>query len=270
MSRLLSASFTRLWKNAVFYVGLIFMVFYALFLIMARGNEDVDTPILLHALIIPIVIAVFVSLFIGTEYGDGTIRNKLIVGHSRASIYFSNLIVCTVAGALMNIVYMLTVIAFMFVSSQNIVIEKELFICILCSFVTVTAFISLFLMMSMLIQSKAVGAVAALVSCFVLLFAAMNISSALSSPEYYGAYTYTDEEGEEIKVESEINPYYLRGTKRKVYEFLWEYLPYCQMGRLQAQVLETGPIVKMPLYALSLIVITTSVGVVVFYKKDLK
>ena len=40
-----------------------------------------------------LVIAVFVSLFFGTEYSDGTLRNKLIGGYTRAQIYVSQFVV---------------------------------------------------------------------------------------------------------------------------------------------------------------------------------
>lgn len=270
MSRLLSAGFARLWKSAVFYLGLIVMAAYAALIIFSRGQQAKDFPILLHGLVIPFVIAVFVGLFIGSEYGDGTIRNKLIVGHSRGSIYFSNFIVCTVAGALMNVVYMAIVAVCMFAFAQQYQIDQTLPFYICCSFAVVTAFIALFLMISMLIQSKAIGAVAALVCCCALFLGAMNISRALSAPEYFEGYMVKNEQGDVEEIEKEKNPYYLRGTKRKVYEFLWEYLPYCQAAQLQAQGIETGSIVKMPLYSLSLIVISTAVGIAVFYRKDLK
>lgn len=40
--------------------------------------------------------SVFAALFVGTDYLEGTIRNKISIGHSRASIYFSNLITCSI------------------------------------------------------------------------------------------------------------------------------------------------------------------------------
>ena len=42
------------------------------------------------ALFIGIVMAVFCSLFIGTEYSEGTIRNKIIIGQKRGTVYLSN------------------------------------------------------------------------------------------------------------------------------------------------------------------------------------
>ena len=52
---------------------------------------DMDKMMLNYINIIGLFMAMFTSLFIGTEYDYGTIRNKIIVGHSRTSIYFSNL-----------------------------------------------------------------------------------------------------------------------------------------------------------------------------------
>ena len=52
-----------------------------------------------------LVAAVFISLFVGSEYSDGTIRNKLVVGHSRMRIYLANLIVCSIACVLISLAY---------------------------------------------------------------------------------------------------------------------------------------------------------------------
>lgn len=48
-----------------------------------------DSNIFSHILLVPIVFSVFCSLFIGTEYSDGTIRNKIVVGHTRRAIYLA-------------------------------------------------------------------------------------------------------------------------------------------------------------------------------------
>lgn len=46
-------------------------------------------------IILGIVFSVVVSMYIGTDYSDGTIRNKIVVGKSRWCIYFSNFLICT-------------------------------------------------------------------------------------------------------------------------------------------------------------------------------
>ena len=41
--------------------------------------------------------AVFFSLFLSAEFSDGTVRNKLMVGHSRVHIYLADYLVCLAA-----------------------------------------------------------------------------------------------------------------------------------------------------------------------------
>lgn len=45
-------------------------------------------------------------MFIGTEFSDGTMRNKLIVGHRRREIYFTNFLTCALSGIFFNLVYL--------------------------------------------------------------------------------------------------------------------------------------------------------------------
>lgn len=49
----------------------------------------IDSAFFSVAIYIGIILSVFCSLFIRTEYSDGTIRNKLIVGQKRSAVYFA-------------------------------------------------------------------------------------------------------------------------------------------------------------------------------------
>ena len=53
----------------------------------------------------------FCQPFIGTEYSDGTIRNKIVVGHSRSTIYLANLLTCCFAGLIMCLCFILPTLA---------------------------------------------------------------------------------------------------------------------------------------------------------------
>ena len=53
------------------------------------------------------LLAVICSLFIGADYHNGTIRNKLISGLPRYKIYFANLITVMVIAECMNVAAML-------------------------------------------------------------------------------------------------------------------------------------------------------------------
>lgn len=54
---------------------------------------------------VPILLSCAAPLFIGSEYSDGTMRNKLIVGHKRYNIYLSEQFVCTAAGFMLCLAY---------------------------------------------------------------------------------------------------------------------------------------------------------------------
>ena len=55
---------------------------------------DIDEALFQFPMIHGVMLAAFVPLFLGADYSDGTIRNKLIAGHRRSGIYLSDLLVC--------------------------------------------------------------------------------------------------------------------------------------------------------------------------------
>ena len=108
MRKLLSANFSRLWKSKTFWFLLtaLFALCLALSLdkiwqvrsLLAAGYaRAIDKRLFSEAPYIGAFQAVFISFFLGTEYSDGTIRNKLVVGHQRGHIFLSNFIVCLAA-----------------------------------------------------------------------------------------------------------------------------------------------------------------------------
>ena len=106
----------------------------------------------------------------------------------------------------------------------------------------------------------------------ILLMATMTISTRLSAPEYTEAYSYTDEvSGKLITVDRERNRQYLTGTKRKIYTFLYDFLPTCQFYQI-VQVSDT-PIENYGIliaYDGLLLFLSTGAGILIFGKKDLK
>jgi hypothetical protein len=61
---------------------------------------------------------------------------------------------------------------------------------------------------------------------------------------------------------------YVSGTKRTVYEFLYDFLPGCQMRQIAEQNPENPE--RLPLYSLLITVVTTACGIFFFRRKDLK
>ena len=96
MSNLFSAGLYRLRKSKVFWLALIFMAVISVILCVEMARNAVTDPNITFAdgmfsnqAVMNLVMAVFVTLFLGTEYSDRTIRNKIISGHSRSTIYLA-------------------------------------------------------------------------------------------------------------------------------------------------------------------------------------
>ena len=134
------------------------------------------------------------------------------------------------------------------------------------------AFSAVLVCLSMCIPNKAVSAVTGLLLTIILLGSALTISMRLSAPEYTEAFAYTDEaSGKLIKVDRERNDQYLTGTKRKIYTFLYDFLPTCQFYQI-VQVSDT-PIENYGIliaYDGLLLFLSTGAGILIFGKKDLK
>lgn len=113
MNKLLRADFSRFIKSKIYWIcGVVILaisvnnafntVNYATHLLY-NGKAYIDRYIFELAPYTAIISAVFITIFIGTENSDQTIRNKLIIGHSRTNIYISDLIT-SIAGSVMLIV----------------------------------------------------------------------------------------------------------------------------------------------------------------------
>lgn len=283
MNKLLRANFRRLWRSKIFWIGMLFTTGVGLISSMTQYREmktiadyhpHIDNILFSNSLLMPLVAAVFIGLFVGTEYNDGTMRNKLIIGHSRGAVYFSNLIVCTAALLLMHLMDIGVIVAVGFPLVGNIEMPVSgLVVLGLISLVTVMALSAVFLMISMLVHSKAYGSVGAIILAIVFLIGAMMIDSRLQEPEYYEpvALSYSGDtdtmfySGAGVE---EKNPNYLDGAKREIYEFLYDFLPGCQMLQITKQSLQHP--VRLSLYSVSIIIVTAACGTFFFRKKNIK
>lgn len=82
MSKLLKAGFFRLKKDTIFWVFIFFSVGIAgitLYRFYDANLPKLDKLINEYIWYIGLFIAIFVSIFVGKEYSEGIIRNKIIV-----------------------------------------------------------------------------------------------------------------------------------------------------------------------------------------------
>ncbi len=275
MTKLLRAGFARLFHQKVFWVLSAGTVIISLFEIISQyidylrfgSGTSFDSAFFSYLLIIAGCGAIFCSLFLGTEYSDGTIRNKLIVGHRRANLYVSGYLVTLCAALLMSafwiIVYFTLGLALL--GKPALPLSTILIQCG-ATFLTLAAFTGIYTLVSMSFSKKSNMAVVCLLLFLGLLIGATLIQSQLEAPEFVNDYILTAD-GVEIS-ELRPNPRYLTGITRKIYQFIQDFLP-------GGQALQFGLGVpahpgKMALYSSVIIIITNLAGIVGFRRKDLK
>lgn len=277
MNKLLAANFSRLFQNKMFWIGTIFMALLGLGLpfmhyqTMLRDGYhiSIDNGFFVGALFIGIVLSVFCSLFVGTEYSDGTIRNKMVVGQKRPVIYLSNLITCAATGIWMCAIGFLTYLCMGLLLLDGFELPAEtVLLLVLCTLLLSVAFSSIFTLIAMLNQNKAVSAVICILGMFLLLFVGIYVDGRLQEPETFDSYTYVDDSGNLVTDEAEPNPNYLRGTKREIYEFLNDFLPGGQALQISNHSAQQPWLLMV--YSGIIFAGTTGAGLLFFQKKDLK
>ena len=256
----------------MFLLGLFMAAMHYIAMQEYGENKPQITSILFsYALVVVFLIPAFVSLFVGTEYSDGTIRNKMIIGHTRSRIYLSNLIVCSIAGLVFCTCYLIGVFAVALpLYTIDTDILKGIMILILCGFVMSIAFTALCVLTAMLCQNKALTAVVNILAACFLLVMSIYIMNKLSEPEVYPGYSVITDSGEVEVLGNEPNPDYLRGTEREIYQFFNDFIPTGQA----VNITQAGGTAQSPgllaAYSASIIIVSTGVGMFAFKKKDIK
>lgn len=285
MNKLLSAEFIRLFKSMIFKLclfvsGIMGAGFTILKWMDVKRNAELyaslseeyssaDSMIFVGVMVVIFLMAMFVGLFAGTEYSDGTIRNKLIVGHKRGSIYLSKLVVCITADVIFLAVCIFASWGLGSLLLGVVMGYGEIFTKLLMLCVVVIAMTALLLLCTMSIQSKSVGSVVCLMLMLVMMFTAAYAQQRLDAPEYYEGYAFEDDEpGELIEVPPTKNPSYPEGFERDIYEFIYDFVPCGQI--LQIGYTNTGNANLMMLYDMIILIGSTSAGIIIFKRKNLK
>ena len=116
MTNLLSANLFRLRRSRLFWLSLLLTTAAGVWQPLQTWLEyqrkfPLDAVFFVYAMLIGLLLSVFLSLFFGAEYSDGTIRNKLAAGHTRVSVYLANLITAVFAALTFCSVYILCTLA---------------------------------------------------------------------------------------------------------------------------------------------------------------
>lgn len=242
MHKLLSANLRRLWINKAFWITVVVMVCIEGLLCLLLAKEHffpMDAVLFLSLQIIGILTCVFFSLFLGTEYSDGTIRNKIIVGHKRGNIYLANLLTGVIAITIIYLAGVLTGCVMGFISfappSHGI---DQIAIAGVIGWLACISYVSIFTLVGMLYSSKSKSSIFCILTSFILVFLGLTLYALL------------------------------QGTPSSTLQFLFEFNPFGQTMQTLSIVIASPW--KLTVYSLFLSSALTGAGMINFCKKDLK
>ena len=276
MLKLLRAELSRMWRSKLFWACALItfmstgIITYIIVFASSIPVEaiDWDSQILANSRVSLFGSAAFAALFIGTDYSDGTIRCKIMVGRTRVQICLANLftvmigsVVIAAAGALpAAAVAAYCGKACFSMSAGDFALGAA--VC-LCAHLSSSALVTL---IAMLIASRSAAVTLSLVLMTGMYAGCAAIHAKLSIPLSYIVTPY-DENGEPGTPYEEANPEAVTGTARVALETLYNTLPFGEISQSRDIEAARG---LLPLNAFELTAVSAAVCIGVFRKKDLK
>ena len=282
MTKLLSAGYRRLFRSVFFWIGLAVTCGYQLLGVLNNLHYKsafvdqvikADHTLLPDTLITALVMSVLIALLIGREYSDKTVRNKIVTGHSRLTIYLSNLIVCSTAAAIYYVVPTLLIglgLGAPLLGGFELT-AKAFILPALIGLLAMLGLTSLFLLVVMSIQNRTVAAVTVLILAIALMmWVTVPMREALEAPQYVDEYVFSEEVNDFVPTGNTVeSPAYVGGPARVALEFLYNFLPSGQEEQASPYN-KTADMADLPFWGLAFIAVTTVGGAWIFRKKELK
>lgn len=294
MSKLLTANFMRLKKSKLFWIISAFTAVISCFGLVdayetnkkladwhAGMADSAFVPTtamhMLYSLtpIIGLLAAIMIAIFIGTEYHDNTMRNKLICGQPRGRVYLANLLTCIFIAVLF---YLIPVVITLAVGIPLLGMPHvtpasllQLLLFGIIGLLLSAVYASLCTLIGMLVHNRSFSLLAGILLTLSLLICGSFCTSRLDEPEYYSDYVLSmrSDGSQEISTSEPIkNPYYLEGNARQLVQFLYDFLPGGQA--IQICNLDVAHPYLLILYSLGITGVSTLAGLAFFNKKDLK
>lgn len=288
MYKLLNASFYRLRKNKIFLGLVILTIIIAVFMLVSEylnnikyssvfGISSNTTDILLMKFIniIGFFIAIFTSLFVGAEYSDGTIRNKIVAGHSRKNIYLSNLIVSILVGIFLELIYLI-IVSIVSIPIFGLVQMSflQLAVILLDIIMIIIVYSSIFNFIALICSNITISTVSSLLLILIMFVIDMFLSPTANSTEYIQKNIVMDEQGN-VTYEVVKNEDYPGKLVQTICKTISNFNPVSQAIEISGNKIEMNEedfnnLKRYPLYSLGLIIIITAIGIYLFNIKELK
>ncbi len=274
MNRLLATDFERARKNIIFLFGEIVMFMYGIYVPVSLHTDNIkylhdasyDKGFCAYVIPVGILMAFFCCIYCGEEYEGRTVQNKIIVGHSRKSIYSAQWLSCIMVGSIMCLSYFIPslFIGRILLGSQSRSLS-ELLMYFISAMLCVFACVSLYCMLITTIQKRIAGTALTLFVLLVIIYFGIIVWQDLHLPANTMQFHVVD--GVMTKSYG-ANPRYPQGGFRIFLEYLFDFLPSGQAWQFNTMTAEKLP--RMIASSLILLFITFISGITIFEKRDLK
>ena len=222
--KLLRAGFRRLFKSIIFWLGLC----ASLLLGVITALDTRSCWALEDAYIMPffVIIAIVISLLIGTEHGNGALRNKIVVGYSKSAVYFANLIVLMVFSLIASLTC-LGVFSILMIGHTGTFPTYALVVSAIGFVLIALSYTVILVSVSMMISQRAVNAVICILLVLATVFASYAIDDMLGYSEFIEIVTSVNNGN--FETIREENPRYIGGVKREILQSIEGFIPYGSM-----------------------------------------
>lgn len=131
-----------------------------------------------------VILAVFISLSIGREYGDGTIRNKVIAGKTKKGIFLSKLVTSISVSVIMTTTFLVPCAAMISAEALSNIPADILLWTVFGFFLLNISWAVLFTFVSMLISSREIAGILNFVLIIAIMFGSYQLESMIGQPEF--------------------------------------------------------------------------------------
>lgn len=267
MRKLLSAEIYRCRRSVLFWLMLFASVLSGVFYGIVSRDGSFDDMFVVPLFVI---IAIFISLNMGTEYSDKTVRNKIITGNTKTAILLSKLVFGVGTGVLFCAAFLIPC-AVILSAGVLTKIPVSVLLWTVTGFVLLTVvWAVLFTVISMLISIKGLGGIINFVLIIAIMFLSYQLEFIIGQPEfititeasqvqmtpeevkqvqegtYVGSYSSTiDDNGQvtyykEVIIDTErsLNPNYIKEPFHGVLTHLDSMLPHGQINEYVSRLTE--------------------------------
>lgn len=239
MIRALKSSFFRFFKTGIIYLTLLFSVVFALLVALYiyaefyafyafKRPRFLDNGFVLLCLnsllyVMPFAIALFCTLFTGTDVEFRSINNKISTGISRIQIYLADFTVTLLASVISCAIQegIIFLIVKLWAIKSTIRFDTYLIGMMITVVIICISFAALYTFFQYFASNKFLALIITLMIIPCVMIVSSLITTSLKEP--YRTQVYVEETGE---TEWRLNPDYVSGTKREIYTFISEASPY--------------------------------------------